>query len=301
VDLSEDALSARIRDDRIDVLFDLAGHGMGARLQVFAQRSAPVQVKWVGFAGSTGIEQMDYLIADPVHVPPGEEDRYDERILRLPDSYVCYTAPDYAPDPGPPPCLEAGAVTFGSFNQPAKITAPLAACWARVLERVPGSRLLLKFHNLEQARVQAHFREMFTAAGADPARIMLEGGAPHAELLAAYDRVDVALDSFPYSGGLTTCEALWMGVPVVTFPGETFSGRHCASHLHAVGLDELVAADEDGYVALAATLAADTQRRAGWRRELRARTAASPLCDGPRFAAALDAALRGAWRDWCSQ
>ena len=202
----------------------------------------------------------------------------------MPDDYVCYDPPVYAPAVGPLPATERGQLTLGCFNNPAKITPQAIRIWARILQRLPGARLVLKFKGWDNRGVARRFAEMFAAQGIDPGRLELLGSSPHADLLAEYNRIDLALDPFPYSGGLTTCEALWMGVPVVTCPGETFAGRHSLSHLSNVGLVETIAGSLDEYVELAVSLAGDLPRLAALRAGLRERMAASPLCDGKRFA-----------------
>ena len=297
--LDDDSLAARIRDDRIDILFDLSGHTIDNRLLVFARRPAPIQITWIGYVGTTGLAAMDYLIADRFHVPPGSEQYYRERVLRMPDGYVCYDPPAEAPEVGPQPALERGHVTFGCFNNLAKITPEVLAVWAQIVGQVPGSRLLLVSPALDGATARQRTEAEFVAAGGDSDRLELRGTMPWRLLLAAYNTIDLALDPFPYSGGLTTCEALWMGVPVVTCPGETFAGRHSLSHLANIGLTETVAGDTCEYVALAVRLAGDLPRLAALRAGLRERMARSPLCDGARFAGHLSQQLRDVWRQWC--
>jgi protein O-GlcNAc transferase len=296
---ANDALAARIREDRIDILFDLSGHTSDHRLQLFARKPAPIQVTWAGYVGTTGLAAMDYLIADRYHVPPGTEGDYREKVLRMPDGYACYDPPDEAPGVGPLPALKEGHVTFASFNNVSKLTPRVIALWARVNRRVPGSRLLLISPGLNGLRARDWIRDEFAAAGGDPERLDIRGSLVRPKLLAAYQLVDVALDPFPYSGGVTTCEALWMGVPVVTCPGATFASRHSLSHLSNVGLTETIARDHDDYVEIAARLADDLPHLADLRAGLRPRMAASPLCDGPRFARNLEPILRDAWRRWC--
>jgi predicted O-linked N-acetylglucosamine transferase (SPINDLY family) len=296
--ISDPRLAAEIRAEGIDILFDLAGHTSGNRLLVFARKPAPIQVTWAGYVGTTGLETMDYLLADRWEVPPGAEPYYRERVLRMPDGYVCFDPPADAPAVTPLPAPQRGGVTFASFNNPAKITPQVIEVWSRILDRLPGSRLVLKFRGQDEGGVARRFLDLFAAQGIDRDRVELLGGSPHAEFLAAYQRVDLALDPFPYNGGLTTCEALWMGVPVITCPGQTFAGRHSLSHLSNVGLTETIAADLDQYVELAVGLAADLPRLASLRAGLRQRVAASPLCDGKRFAANLTALLRAVWETW---
>ncbi|MDR3514872.1 MAG: tetratricopeptide repeat protein [Azospirillaceae bacterium] len=296
--LDADHLAARIADDGIDILIDLAGHTARNRLPVFARRAAPVQITWAGYVGTTGVATMDWLIADHFHVPPGEEAAYGERILRLPGDYVCYAPPDYAPTVGPLPALATGVITFGGCHNPAKLNRPLLTLWRRVLDRVPNSRLLLAYKFLDDPLSRG---QLYQGLGLGPDRMIIEGPQPHAGLLATYQRIDIALDSHPYSGGLTTFEALWMGVPVVTLTGSSFAGRHSTSHLHHAGLGSLVTTDPEAYIDRAAALAADLPALAALRARLRPQMAASPACDGPGHAAAFLGAMRHAWTDWCQR
>ena len=293
--IRDQQLAEQIRADCIDVLFDLAGHTAHNRLLVFARKPAPIQVTWAGYVGTTGLKAMDYLLADRYEVPPGAERHYQERVLRMPDGYVCYDPPLYAPPVTPLPALEHGQVTLGCFNNPAKITPQAIEVWARILRRLPEARLVLKFKGWNDDGVARRFSEMFVAHGVDPARLEFLGYSPHIELLAEYNRIDLALDPLPYCGGLTTCEALWMGVPVITCPMETFASRHSLSHLSNVGLTETIARDLDEYVDLAVSLAGDLPRLALLRAGLRQRMAESPLCDGKRFATNLLSLLREVW------
>lgn len=294
-------LAERIRGDSIDILFDMAGHTAHNRLRSFGYKPAPLQVTWAGYVGTTGLAAMDYLLADRYQVPAGEDVHYRERVLRMPNDYICYTPPEGAPDVAPLPASGSGFVTFGCFNNPAKINDPLLDAWAEILGELPGSRLFLKYSQMDDPIIRQRVAARLGKHGIDPSRLIFEPRSPHRELLAAYNRVDIALDTFPYSGGLTTCEALWMGVPVVTFPGATFAGRHSTSHLSNVGLTETIAADIPGYIATAVALANDLDRLAELRATLRRQMAASPLCDGPRFARDFETMLRGIWQAWCAE
>jgi predicted O-linked N-acetylglucosamine transferase (SPINDLY family) len=300
IGLTDEALAGQIRGDAIDLLIDLSGHTGRNRLLAFARRPAPVQLTWLGYVGTTGLSAIDYLIADRYHVPPGWEGDYRETVLRLPDGYLCYEPPAYAPAVAPLPALTAGHVTFGCFNNTAKITPPVVGLWAEVLRRLPGSRLVVKYHWLDDAGLRRRLSEQFAARGITADRIDLLGSTTHVEQLSQYNRIDLALDPFPYVGGLTTCEACWMGVPVLTCPGETFASRHSLSHLSNVGLTETIAADHADYVARAVRLASDLPHLAELRAGLRQRMARSPLCDVDRFTAQLAAALRQVWRAWCA-
>jgi predicted O-linked N-acetylglucosamine transferase (SPINDLY family) len=285
--------------DRVDVLFDLAGHTARNRLLVFARKPSPIQITWIGYEGTTGVEEMDYILADRFTIPPGAEAYYREQVLRMPNGYVCYDPPTNAPDPGPLPASQNGFVRFGCFNNPAKITPPVVEVWAKVLNRVPQSRLVLRYHGLGDDSVRNRFTELFKAFGADPARLEFAPRTDYFGYLASFREIDIALDPFPFGGGITTCDALWMGVPVIAFPGETFASRHGFSHLSNAGLTETIARDLDDYVDLAVSLAGDLPRLATLRAGLRQRMAASPLCDGKRFAADLTTVVRDVWRDWC--
>jgi predicted O-linked N-acetylglucosamine transferase (SPINDLY family) len=296
--VSDQRLAEQIRNDGIDMLFDLAGHTLNNRLLVFARKPAPIQLTWIGYVGTTGLRAMDYLVADRHHVPVDAEPFYCETVLRMPDGYVCFDPPADAPPVEPLPAAATGRVTFGSLNNPAKISPLTVAAWSQVLRRVEGSRLILKYRGLHSHAASSRLRERFAAAGLEPERLELLDWSSQRDALACYGQIDVALDTFPYSGGLTTCEALWMGAPVVTCPGETFAGRHSLSHLSTVGLTETIAGDLDQYVDIAVRLASDLPRLADLRANLRPRVAASPLCDGPRFAENLLPLLRRAWHAW---
>ena len=239
--LSDEALAEQIRADSVDILFDLFGHTARSRLLVFARKPAPIQATWIGYVGTTGLAAMDYLIADRFQVAEGTEAHYREKILRLPDSYVCLDPPADAPAVGPLPAVRQGHVTFGSFNKPAKINPLVVQAWAAILRRVPRSRLVIRHQGFEAGSVRRRYESLFAGQGIESDRLELLGRATHADLLSEYQRIDLALDPFPYSGGLTTCEALWMGVPVITCPGETFASRHALSHLSNVGFPGTVA------------------------------------------------------------
>ena len=299
--MSDGDARATIQRDRIDILVDLSGHTAMNRLPLFALRPAPVQVTGLGYFGTTGLVAMDYILADRFVAPEGDEQYFTEAIWRLPDSYLCFSPPDLDIAVGPPPSLTTGSVTFGCFNNRTKISAGTVALWARVLNAVPNARLFLKSKSLAAAPVSRDLISQFAAHGVASDRIEMEGQSPRAELLASYNRVDIALDPFPFGGGVTTGEALWMGVPVVTLRGDRWVGRVCESILATLGLSELVAGSTDAYVAIAASLAADPARLTALRSGLRARLVSSPFCDGPRFARSLEAAYRAMWTTWCGK
>jgi len=296
--LNDSRLAEQIRDDQIDIVFDLAGVAARNRVLAFARRPAPIQITWIDSVGSSGLSAMDYLLADRWLVPPDAEAHYVERVLRMPDGYVCYEPPDEAPPVGPLPAVERGLVSFGSFNRPAKIHLGVMRVWGQILQRVPNSRLVLKHRGFDCQGTQQRFRQLFDAAGIAPERVDFLGYTTPSDYYTAYQQIDVTLDPFPHGGGLTTCDSLWMGVPVVTLPGEMFAGRQALSHLSNVGLAELVVRDHDAYVDTAVRLATDLPRLAELRAGLRQRLANSPLCDGPRFAKHLTQLLRQVWSDW---
>ncbi|MDH3585247.1 MAG: hypothetical protein OER86_13635, partial [Phycisphaerae bacterium] len=302
--LGADDLEAaeRIRRDEIDVLIDLAGHTAGHRLGVFSRRPAPVQVTYLGYPNTTGLGTIDYRITDDLADPPGKDDRwYSEALVRLPACFLCYQPPDEAPDISPPPCRERGYITFASFNNLAKVSPQVIQAWARILERVAGAKLMLKGKPLDDAGTRARFLDRFAERGIGPDRLELvgwvEGNYNH---LTAYRDVDIALDTFPYNGTKTTCESMWMGVPVVTVRGDRHAGRVGATLLHHVGRDQFVAEDEDAYVAIAANLAERPGDLADLRRGFRDRLRGSELCDAARFARGFESALRQMWERWCA-
>jgi len=295
-----DQLEAAILADGIDILIDLSGHTGGNRLLVFARKPAPVTATWLGYSGTTGIETMDYIIADRFVAPPGSEDQFTESVWRMPDSYLCFGPPADAPDVTPLPALANEFVTFGSFNNLNKINPATLKLWARVLEAVPQSRLVIKNKPLDKTDVADGIRRELVAAGADLSRVDLLGFVKDSGgHLGTYGRIDIGLDPFPYNGTTTTCEALWMGVPVLTPIGDRFIARVGESILNSVGLPDWIAASDEDFVARAVSAASDLHGLAALRAGLRPQMAASPLCDAPRFAHNLEAALREMWTRWC--
>ena len=330
-------LAARIRRDAIDILFDLSGHTSGHALPTFAMRGAPVQATWLGFPCTTGLASMDYRVTDSIADPPGDaSDPFaTEKLWRLDPIFLCYGAPGESnplppprageapwapPQVAPPPCLAEGAessegfqgfrgFTFGSFNSINKLDSATTDLWARLLAETPGSRLLLKHTALTEQDgreiVAERFAPSFASRGVDPSRLILEGPSPFVEFLGAYNRVDACLDPFPFGGATTTCDALFMGVPVVTLRGDRTASRVCASILSCVGLTDLIAGSEDEYVRIATSLAApdgpSRERLAALRAGLRARLLASPLCDAPGFARRFEAMLRAWWKKHCDE
>ncbi len=286
-----------VRRDEIDILIDLAGHTGQSRLLVFARRPAPVQATWMGYINTTGMDAMDFIIADHYCVEEREDHLYSERVVRLPDDFLCYRAPDFAPDVNSLPAKTNGYITFGSFNQLVKVSVDVVLAWAQVLKRVPGSRMLIVGRGFDDLSLRERFIERFVVAGIGEERLELMGGTTHPGLMARYHQMDIALDTFPYVGGTTTCEALWMGVPVITFTGNRFCSRHSSSHLINAGLRELVAEDVNGYIDIACELAQDLGRLETYRATLREQCARSPLCDAARFAEHFTEALYRMWQE----
>ena len=275
-----------VRQDGIDILVDLTMHMANARQRLFAQKPAPVQVAWLAYPGTTGLGAMDVRLTDPFLDPPGTHaDWYSERSIRLPHTFWCYHPLADGPDPGPLPALEQGRVTFGCLNNPCKVHPGVLALWDRVLQAVPGSRLRLLAH-------EGGHRRQILDAFQDPGRIDFVPFLPRQDYLDQYRRIDLCLDTFPYTGHTTSLDAYWMGVPVVTRVGETVVGRAGLSQLQNLGLPELAAWDDDDFVRIAADLAADLPRLGELRAGLRARMEASPLMDAPRFARDLEAVYR---------
>jgi len=299
--LDDAAVAEQIRADNVNVLLDMSGHG-GSRVLVCAHRAAPVQVKWVGNQfGTTGVTAMDWFLGDIEEVPAGHERWYVEDVYRMPDAYAVYHPPVNAPAVSPLPTLDKGCVTFGCFNKPIKMTPEIIAVWADILRAVPDSRLFLKGKAFNSPEPINRFRRLFLDRDVDPDLLIFEGSSPHTTLLECYNRVDISLDPWPYSGCVTTLESLWMGVPVLSRPGPGFTGRHSASFLRTVGLDDWLVDDFGTYVDKAVWWANHLDDLAVLRGSMRDRVAASPQCDGPRFARNLEAALDHMWRAACKQ
>jgi protein O-GlcNAc transferase len=293
----DETCAKQIRADGIDILIDLSGHTNHNRLPLFAWKPAPVQVSWMGYFATTGVRAIDYILGDDYVLPNNEASHFVERMWRLPECYVCFTPPTQDIAIGPLPMLQNGAPTFGCFNHLVKLNDAVIALWARVLHAVPGSRLFLKTKQLNDASTRAALAARFAARGIDETRLILEGESPRAELLAAYNRVDIALDPFPYPGGTTTIEALWMGVPVLTRRGDRFLSHVGESVLHNAGLPQWIAGNDDEYVGKAVEFAAARDDLAHHRTTLRQQLLDSPLCDATRFARHLEAAFEGMWRE----
>ena len=296
--VDDDALCEQIRSDRIDILVDLAGHTSHNRLLAFARKPAPIQVSWLGYFNTTGLATMDYFLSDRWSSPSGQERYYVERLLRLPHTRFCYQPPEYMPEVGPLAAENRGNVTFGCLNNLSKLNEKVLGLWGEVLSAVPGARLLVQAAALDDAPNCSRFGELCAKHGIAANRLELRGFAPIEQAPARYAEIDIALDPFPFCGGMTSLEALWLGVPIITLAGETIASRQSASMLMNLGLQELIAKDSAQYVDKAAQLARDLPRLAGLRAGLRPRFAASPLMDYAGFARALEAAYRDMWRNW---
>lgn len=290
-------LATQIRADAIDVLIDLSGHTAGSRLTAFAHRPAPVMVSWLGYFATTGLPYMDAVLLDEWHAPPGTQAQFVEPILRLPQGRFCYQPVPWAPATVTPSAFERnGHITFGCFNNTAKFNAGVFDAWARVLQVVPDSRLILKWRTFNDETFRQQVTDVFGAQGIATERIELRGPSFHADLLKEYADIDIALDPFPFTGGLTSCEALWMGVPVVTWPQSRVVSRQTHAFLHQIGLPELSARDADDYVRIAVELANDRGWLAHLRATLRERMRASPLMDVAGFTRQLENTLIDLYR-----
>ena len=301
--LSDETLAARIRADGIDILVDLSMHTIFGRLPVFARRPAPVQVSWLAYAGTTGLPAIDYRLTDAHMDPPsaGPSPFPGGEPVRLPDSWCCYHPLAETPAVADLPAGDGRPVTFGCLNQFAKVNPEVLRLWGRVLAAVPGSLLLL--HAPDEETVHRRVRSLLAETGGeavDGSRVSFVPPQGRQDYLRTYGRIDIGLDPFPFNGMTTTCEALWMGVPVITTLGQTPGARVGGGLLATVGLGELVAHSDAGLVEIAVALAGDLPRLAHLRATMRARLQASPLMDGPRFARHVEAAYRAMWRRWCS-
>jgi protein O-GlcNAc transferase len=295
--LNDAALVAKIREDRIDVLVDLTMHMWGNRLRVFAEKPAPVQITWLAYPGTTGLDAMDYRITDPYLDPPESPQPYSERSLCLPNTFWCYDPLVSDLEVNELPSAAGEPLTFGCLNGFAKVNGRVLEQWARVLQRLPQSRLLLL---AAEGSPRQFVRDTLAANGVAPERVSFVGWLAYREYLATYRRIDIGLDCLPYNGHTTSLDSLWMGVPVVSQVGSTVVGRAGWSLASNLGLRELVAHDADEFVEIAVALAQSPARLAELRRGLRARMQASPLMDARLFASDLEAAYRRAWHHWCA-
>ncbi|MFZ3120794.1 MAG: hypothetical protein WA159_21020, partial [Variovorax sp.] len=299
--LDDRALARVIEEDQIDVLVDLIGHTSYNRRTLFAQRAAPVQATFLGYPGSTGLPNMDWIIADPEVAPASDDAIYSERVARLPHCVFCYAPEVDYPYPVYDETHAQRPLTFGSFNNISKLTPRTIALWAKVLAAVPKSRLMLKAPSFMDPGAMRRFAGLFGAAGVAEDRLIFSGPSSLQDMMAEYEQVDIALDTLPYNGGTTTYQALWMGVPVVALRGEGFCQRMGHSILSAIGRPEWIAKDEADYVAIAQRLARDRSALLAAKRELRSRMQASPGLDVAAYTRDMERLFRDMWTDWCSR
>jgi protein O-GlcNAc transferase len=298
--LSDEQFARQVREDQIDILVDLTLHMAHSRLLAFARKPTPVQATYLGYAHSTGLAAMDYKITDPHLDPPGMSERFHtEKLVRLPETNFCCEPDPDAPEVGELPARRNGYVTFASFNTLMKITPGVVETWSRLLREVPSAKLMIVAGGLAGERTRERMRDRFAAHGITADRLELIEQSGVAAGFAALQRADIALDTFPYAGGTTTCNSLWMGAAVITLAGASPIARQGVSFLTNVGLPDLIADSREQYIAIAAALAGDLDRLAQIRRSLRDRMRASPILDGPRFARNLESAYRAMWRTWC--
>jgi protein O-GlcNAc transferase len=297
--MGDERVAEMIREDGIDILVDLTMHMAGSRLLVFARQPAPVQASYLASCSTSGLEEIGYRISDPFITPEGADlTCYSERVVRLAHSAWCYEPSGPMPEVGPLPALASGRVTFASRNNPGKVSESVLELWAEILAAVPDSRLLL---SAPPGSARTAIGERFRAKGLSAERVEYLWQEPWAEFIQSYGRIDVALDPFPYNGWITSCDALWMGVPVVTLCGETPLSRGGCSILSNIGLPELVAQTREQYVEIAVSLAQDWPRLKAMRASLRERMERSPLRDAKNHTRELEAAYRQMWRQWCNR
>jgi len=288
-DLNDQQFLRIIADDGIDILVDLNGHTSGGRLTLFARRAAPVQVSFIGYPDTTGVAEMDYRLSDVIADPPGTERLCTESLVRLPDCFLCYRPPENAPGVASSPSGKNGYITFGSFNNLAKVNLEVIAIWAELLQAIPDSHLVLKNPSLTDSSTRERYLALFADAGISGDRLHLIGFVPDdAGHLGTYGRIDIALDTFPYNGTTTTCEALWMGVPVISLSGDRHSARVGASLLSAVGFPGWIANTPGQYIHIAQSLAQDVSQLAQLRSGLREQMRVSRLCSEPAYVKAVE-------------
>lgn len=296
---SDLSVAEKIRADGIDILVDLSGHTRNNRLLSFMQKPAPIQVTWLGYVNTTGLKAIDYIIGDKYVIPEKYECNFVEQVIRLPNCYLCFTPPSFDVPISTLPAISGDGVTFGCFNNVQKITPEVVASWSMILKRLPQARLKLKNKSFGDDKVRRKFQDLFIDSGIDVQRIEFSGDSPRIELLSEYNNIDICLDPFPYTGGTTTLESLWMGVPIITLCGDRFVSRVGATILANIGLSECITDSLEAYIDQSVALASDLPRLIELRRNLRDRLLNSPICDGSVFTQNLEAAYRRVWKDWC--
>jgi protein O-GlcNAc transferase len=301
--MPDEKVAELIRMDGIDILVDLAGHTGYNRMLLFARKPAPLQASWLGYPNTTGLATVDCRLVDEYTDPQGLTDPfYTEKLMRMPSNFLSYLPDKESPAVGALPALKSGHITFGSFNYFPKVSPGAATLWAEILRSLPGSRLVMKSRNFADRTACRYALELFSGKGIDADRIELMSiKLSFEEHLDTYNRIDIGLDTFPYNGTTTTCEAIWMGVPVICLSGSTHASRVGLSLLTNLGLHELVATTSDGYVSIATALARDVEKLQEMRKSLRHRMAHSPLTDAKRFCANLETCYRNMWVQWCHQ
>ena len=296
--LSNEELADLIQVQGIDILVDLSGHTAFNRLPVFALKPAPIQATWIGYFHSTGLNSIDYFITDPYTTPQQSKQLFSEIPARLPHSRFCYTPAEFAPEVSQAPFDRTGYITFGSFNRLAKLTDPVIEAWSRIVTKVPDARLIIKARELGDVETAERLKKRFEANGLSPERLILRPASGHLQMFEEYSEMDIALDPFPFNGGMTTLESLWMGVPVVALAGNSVVSRQSASMLANIGHEELIFADVESYIAGAVALALDTPRVAHLRSIIRPQMSRSPLCDAEQFTQDLEMLYRRMWQAW---
>jgi predicted O-linked N-acetylglucosamine transferase (SPINDLY family) len=297
--LSDDAFERRVREDNIDILVDLSGHTIPNQLLVFARKPAPIQVTWLGYWETTGLRAIDYIFCDRYGVHDDEEKYFVEKPWRLPHTRLCFTLPNETIAVSPLPALSNGHLTLGCFNNLVKMTDRVIAVWSRILKRIPKACLLLKSQSFNDTGIRESVMARFAAEGISADRLELEVNSPRREYFTAYNRVDIALDPFPFPGGTTSVEGIWMGVPMITLSGDRIISRQGESILRNINLQDWIAEDEDDYVELAVRKAGDLASLAKLRSQLRQRLEFSPLCDAKLFAQHLEEAFKQMWSKLC--
>jgi predicted O-linked N-acetylglucosamine transferase (SPINDLY family) len=300
---SDETAAELIHSDNIDILIDLAGYTVHNRILIFAHKPAPLQMNWIGYPATTGLTTMDYKIVDSYTDPPGmTEQFYTEKLIRLPESYLCYLPHKDCPDVLELPSIKAGHITFGSFNNLAKTSETVIEVWSKILKLVPNSHLIMKTFSLSDAMIRHYVMDKFKQKGINIDNIsLLPIDLSPKSHLSKYNSVDIGLDTFPYNGTTTTCEALWMGVPVITLAGTNHASRVGVSLLSNVGLTELIARTQEEYIEIAVKLARNIERLRSLQESLRDRMAQSPLTNAGRFTAHLEKCYRDIWIQWCTK
>jgi protein O-GlcNAc transferase len=298
--LTDDAAAQLIRTDAIDILIDCTGHMGDNRLPLFARKSAPVQVSWIGYPNSTGLPTIDFRFADKTTDPPDEEHLYSEKLVYLENGFCCFEPPQNAPAVTSLPAARTGAITFGSLHNVARLNNEVISLWSMTLKQIPRSNLFI-FRTTLNDEIISRITQAFAAQGIDAARVTFAKKLPPGGHLAVYDQIDIALDTFPWSGHTTACQALWMGVPVITLKGNRHAGRMVASVLTQVGLADTIAETPDAFISIAKSLSSDLSRLGNLRAALRERMQASRLCDGSAFANIVEREYRVMWRRWCER